>query len=425
MQKGSIGRNIVLMTLGTVLAQSINVLVQPILTRIVPAETLGIYTYLISLASMVIPVASLKLDMLIVSERSDKEAQYITDVSIMIVIFVSVVYLLIILLSNCMSQENVFNKYGLLTLFVPAIVFTSGLRFLFISYNNRYKQYQLIARIGLLREGSRAIIQILGGVLRGGEVGQLLGYLLAPLFGIRYQIKHYVYKLKKRKFVSWDKCRDIIFYKGRRQICYLVPAQFVNSVTSSLITISIAFLFSSTMLAYYSASVRLLDIPSIFISSNISKVCFKQLSENVNRGEVVVPIILKIILLILPVSILGFGILYFVAQPFCGFVFGKEYTIAGDYIQCLTLMYILRLVSTSFVGIFTVFGKQKIELFFNISLFAWAILTFVVAKTFSLSLMSFLSMINIGYSLVYLAILVGYILVCMRYDRNLRSSDCK
>ena len=147
------------MTLGTVLAQSINVLVQPILTRIVPAETLGIYTYLISLASMVIPVASLKLDMLIVSERSDKEAQYITDVSIMIVIFVSVVYLLIILLSNCMSQENVFNKYGLLTLFVPAIVFTSGLRFLFISYNNRYKQYQLIARIGLLREGSRAIIQ--------------------------------------------------------------------------------------------------------------------------------------------------------------------------------------------------------------------------------------------------------------------------
>ena len=80
-KSNSIWIGITHMGLGTVLAQMINIVAQPILTRIFPAETLGIYTYIISLATMIIPVASLKLDMLIVSESDDKEAQYITAVS--------------------------------------------------------------------------------------------------------------------------------------------------------------------------------------------------------------------------------------------------------------------------------------------------------------------------------------------------------
>ena len=83
-KKNSIWVGILHMGLGTVLAQMINIVVQPILTRVFPTETLGIYTYLISLATMIIPVASLKLDMLIVSEPNEKEAQYITDACIII-----------------------------------------------------------------------------------------------------------------------------------------------------------------------------------------------------------------------------------------------------------------------------------------------------------------------------------------------------
>ena len=88
--RNSIWRGIFVMGFGTVLAQMINVLVQPILTRIVSAETLGIYTYIVSLATMVIPVASLKMDMLIVSEKDDEQAQYITDVSLILDVIVSV-----------------------------------------------------------------------------------------------------------------------------------------------------------------------------------------------------------------------------------------------------------------------------------------------------------------------------------------------
>ena len=45
---------------------------------------------------MAIPVASLKLDMLIASEDSDDEAQYVIDLSIVIALGVSIIYFLVI-----------------------------------------------------------------------------------------------------------------------------------------------------------------------------------------------------------------------------------------------------------------------------------------------------------------------------------------
>ena len=166
-KSNSIWIGIIHMGLGTVLAQMINIVAQPILTRIFPAETLGIYTYIISLATMIIPVASLKLDMLIVSESDDKEAQYITDACIIINIFISLIYALVIAVGYQITDNNIFNKYGIIIYIVPILVFTNGLRFLFISYLNRYKEYKTISIIAIIREAIRAIIQVGSGFLWG------------------------------------------------------------------------------------------------------------------------------------------------------------------------------------------------------------------------------------------------------------------
>ena len=76
-------QNILIMGFGTVIAQSINVLVQPVLSRIFPASELGVYTFIISIGNILIPIASLKIDLLIVSEKDELKAQYITDVCMM------------------------------------------------------------------------------------------------------------------------------------------------------------------------------------------------------------------------------------------------------------------------------------------------------------------------------------------------------
>ena len=422
-KKNSIWVGILHMGLGTVLAQMINIVVQPILTRVFPAETLGIYTYLISLATMIIPVASLKLDMLIVSEPNEKEAQYITDACIIINILISLIYAIVIIVGYQVSDNNIFNKYGIIIYVVPVLVFTNGLRFLFISYLNRYKEYKTISIIAIIREAIRAVIQVGAGFLSLGVFSLSMGYAVSPLFGLNIQMRNYLKELKERPRINLKKFKEIVLVKGKRQILFLVPAQFINSFSASLVTISITALFSAKILGYYSAGVRILDIPIVFITSNVSKVCYQRISENVANKKPVLRTLMSVIIVLSVVSIMGFGTLYVIAPRLSEIVFGQGYRVAGEYIRCLCVMYAVRLVATSFAGVYTVFKKQNFELILNILLIVSAGVSYVVCSMFNFEVTTYLKFMNTGYTIVYLLMLLGYIVMCKNYDKKIRSVE--
>ena len=408
------------MTLGTVLAQSINVFIQPILTRLYSPNVLGMYTVIVSIASIIIPVASLKIEMLIVSSESDIEAQKLTDLSILISVFVSLLSFIMILILFFFPKENFTQKYGLIVFFIPILIFTNGIRFIFISYNNRYKEYKKIAVVGMFRELSRAVIQTLSKFLSLGIFGLLSGYAISPILGFKIQAIKYLNKLKERKFINIDESRVLLKTKGKNQILYLVPAQLLNSISASFITLSISTLFSDKIVGYYSAGVRILDVPIVFITANVSKVMFQKFSENkINRRENF-PIFIRVVKILGILSILGFGILYTIAPKMSEIVFGKGYYITGNYIRLLTLMYFIRFVTTSFSGVYTIYNFQRFELMLNILLIGLAIFAQFISKNNNYSVETYFRFINISYTIVYLLTFIGYFVVIKSYDKNLR-----
>ena len=211
--------------------------------------------------------------------------------------------------------------------------------------------------------------------------------------------------------------------KGKRQILFLVPAQFINSFSSSLVTISITALFSAKILGYYSAGVRILDIPIVFITSNVSKVCYQRISENVANKKPVLRTLMSVIIVLSVVSIMGFGTLYVIAPRLSEIVFGQGYRVAGEYIRCLCVMYAVRLVATSFAGVYTVFKKQNFELILNILLIVSAGVSYVVCSMFNFEVTTYLKFMNTGYTIVYLLMLLGYIVMCKNYDKKIRSVE--
>lgn len=407
------------MGFGTVIAQMINVLIQPVLTRIVPAETLGIYTYIVSMANIVIPIASLKLEMLVVSETDDTEAQFITDVCIWINLIITAAYFIVILIGYNIPGLTTFNKYGVVVFLAPFLALTNGIRFLFISYNNRYKKYKLITGVAIIREAVRAAIQVVSGLLSFGVVGQAMGYALSPAVGLHLQAKQYIARKKERKKLSFEKAKEVVFKKGRGQILYLVPGQFINSLASSFVTISITTLFSATVLGHYSAGVRLLEIPILFITSNVNKVCYQRFSENVANKRPLTKTLFSLIAVLSVIAFGGFGLLYFIAPRLSEIVFGQGYYIAGVYIKHLCLMYAIRLVATSFNGIFTIFGKQKYELGLNIALILVAAIAYAFVSKLGLDIEVYLSIIGFGYAAVYAILLTGYCVICKKFDKSL------
>ncbi len=407
------------MGFGTVIAQLINVLIQPVLTRIVPAETLGIYTYIVSMANIVIPIASLKLEMLVVSETDDNEAQFITDICVWIILIVSAVFYIVILVGYSIPGMSTFNKYGAVVFLAPLLALTNGLRFLFINYNNRYKKYKLITAVAIVREAVRAVIQVVSGLLTFGVVGQAMGYAISPAAGLHLQTKEYLDRRKERAKLSFEKAKEIVLKKGKGQILYLVPGQFINSFSHAFVTISITTLFSATVLGYYSAGVRLLEIPILFITSNVNKVCYQRFSENVANKRPLIKTLFSLIVVLSIISFGCFGVLYFIAPKLSEIVFGQGYYIAGVYIKHLCLMYAIRFVATSFNGVLTIFGKQKYELGLNIALILVVATAYVLVSKFKFDIETYLNIVGLGYAAVYAIQLIGYCAICNKIDKSL------
>lgn len=418
MKLGSLSKNIAMMGLGTVLAQLINILVQPILSRIIPADDLGVYTYILSIANVVIPIASLKLELLIVSEQDEQKAQYITDVCILSCVLVSVLMLSVLLIVKLTIEDLPLFNYGNIVFVGPVIVLFNGLRFVFISYNNRYKQYKLISMLGVLREFARAVIQLLSGLLSLGPIGLLIGYAAAPVFGFRIQMKSYFEGIRSRPMITLPVIRSVI-HDGRKQMLFITPAQLLNSFSASLITIMIGSLYASSTLGYYSMGVRVLEVPIIFIAANVSKVCFQAICERKSKNEKVTPVVISVALPIAACSIVFFSMLFFFAERFCALLFGDGYEIAGVYIKCLCLMYATRLVATSFAGTFTAFNRQGYELFLNSLLVIGASVVFLISKYNSFDIILFLTLIGSLYTCVYLLMFFGMLVSCVMHDRSI------
>ena len=82
-----------------------------------------------------------------------------------------------------------------------------------------------------------------------------------------------------------------------------------------------------------------------------------------------------------------------------------------------------RLVATSFAGVYTVFRKQNFELILNILLIVSAGVSYVVCSMFNFEVITYLKFMNTGYTIVYLMMLLGYIVMCKNYDKKIRSVE--
>ena len=132
---------------------------------------------------------------------------------------------------------------------------------------------------------------------------------------------------------------------------------------------------------------------------------------------------MSVIIVLSAVSIMGFGTLYVIAPRLSEIVFGQGYRVAGEYIRCLCVMYAVRLVATSFAGVYTVFKKQNFELILNILLIVSAGVSYVVCSMFNFEVITYLRFMNTGYTIVYLMMLLGYIVMCKNYDKKIRSVE--
>ncbi|HAN76795.1 MAG TPA: hypothetical protein DCQ31_02935, partial [Bacteroidales bacterium] len=178
--KTDITRNTSILISGTVLAQVIPLVLQPVLRRYFEPEVFGAYAVYISILAILIMASSLRYEQAVVLPKADKHAANLVFVSLLFSVLFSLLLLVVVLIWNqkLLQFLNLKPAYAVFLYLLPLGVFLSGAYQSLYFWLIRKKAFKGISYNKFVRrafEGSSqlafALIKTGNGLLFGDIIG--------------------------------------------------------------------------------------------------------------------------------------------------------------------------------------------------------------------------------------------------------------
>lgn len=345
---------------GTGTAQLITIAISPILTRIYSPEDFGLLALFFSFASIIGISATGRYDLAILLPDTDQKAKNLALLSATIAICVSVFsFLIIFLLKDYFVDWFGITEISFMIYLIPIAIILISFSTVFVALLNRLKKYRAIAVAKISRTSGIAIGQLGLGFAGITMYGLILGKLLGDLFYTLYGFWA-VAKNKKLKEAGYDyQILKQQAYKYKNFPRINVLHAITNSSSLNMPNIILATLFSPAIAGFYNLSYRICFSPVQLIASSVQQVFSRSVSERSNKNEAIHAFMKSIFLQLLSFGAVPFLILIVTAPWLFGFIFGKEWIIAGTYTQVLAPFLFLVFITSPLTYIPLLLNKHK------------------------------------------------------------------
>jgi len=399
-------RNVLTLMTGTTIAQTIPIAISPILTRLYSPQDFGVFALFIAISAIFSSIATGRYEYAIMLPKKNDQAVNIFALGLIITSTISLTLLILILIFHSyliilLGNSNI----GLWLYFIPFTVFFTGLYNLLNYYNNRLKQYKILANATIIKSIATAVIQLIIGFLYEGVVGLISGQLLSQVFANGKLLKTII---KDKIIVS--KIKILVLAKKYKDFPkFSMWSNLINTSSVHLTNILISLFYSLSTLGLYSLVQRVLGLPTSLIGHAMGQVFFQEaVNEKLHTGGCIKTFqatIKKLILIAIP----SFTIFYYIIEDIFELVFGSEWRIAGTYAQILIPLYFANFISSPLAIITSVFQKQKVSLLIN------SILISTSTSIIYLSHIYGFTFINTLFYLSY-AMMINYFLFIIYYN---------
>lgn len=362
--KSEFSRNVLTLMTGTTIAQAIPIAISPILTRIYTPEDFGVLALYMSVASILSVAATGRYEMAIMLPKKEEDAINIVVLSIAISLFVSFLSLIIISvfnsqITNLLGNPDISNWLY----FIPVTVLLTGVYQSLNYWSNRKKQYKRLAVSRVVQSGTAATVNLgmgfsgfgSSGLIVGSVVGQaIVTSILSKMIWNEDKAKsHFINRLKilamARRYVKFPK--------------YDIFASLSNVSAHQITHILFNALFNSTIAGYFYLTQKILSLPITFIASTISDVfrqsATKEYQQFGNAKKIYVSTFKKLFVL----SFFPSLILYLYSVELFVFIFGEQWSVAGEYAKILVPMLFLKFISSPLSFMLYIAEKQAINMY--------------------------------------------------------------
>ncbi len=328
--------NTLKLVIGAGIGQAITLIISPILTRLYTPSEFGIFTFFISIVGGLALVSTLRYEMAIILQKDEKNAINMASLSLFISFCICCFLLLLVTTGTLFLPDVVGHGVMKQWLFLlPFLVLLIGTGNIFQNWFNRKRNYSILA-VGKVinsagNNGGMLILGLVGAGVWGLLGGYMIGYFLFALFFLIVFAYSGRASLKDINFSFFSSLA-----KRHRDLPLSNTPQVIVELMQNYGIVYLAqIFFTSSVIGWFSLSMRVLQSPLMLIGSSLSQVLYKDASELYRSAGQIRGLVLKTVKLSSLIALPMLIVLLTVGPWLFTFIFGERWGESGIYARIL------------------------------------------------------------------------------------------
>jgi O-antigen/teichoic acid export membrane protein len=400
-RRGSFASNVLTMMTGTAMAQAVPLLISPILTRLYRPEDFGVLALYMAITSVLSVIAAGRYELAVILPEKEDDAVNIMFLALFICLLIGSALCIFMTVFNAELTTFFGNReISFWLYFVPASVAITGVYNTFYYWSTRKLQYGQLVVSKISQTTSMGAVNLLMGFKGFGATGLVTGGIAGQITSAGV-MGFQIWKDDKEKcrFCNADGMKNQL-RRYKNFPLYSIPAGLMNVLSNQIPIYVLSIYFGGAVVGFFALTQRVLGAPISLISASILDV-FKQRASNdyITYGNCK-DIFIKALFGLLVVSIIPFALFYYGAPKIFEIIFGKDWIIAGEYAQILTIMFFFRFIASPLSFVIYIAEKQKYDLIWQSLLFGATVISMfagVYLNNVKIALLCF----SLSYSVLY------------------------
>ncbi len=403
---------------GTAGAQLITVAAYFLLTRIYSPDDFGLFSIFCSYLEVLVIASTCKYELSIVAAADEREASAVSSFALKMNTAVSILLLVVAaILCATRSLPGKMSELGYIAMLIPPLVYFSGTSRVYENLFNRQRQYGKIALSEAVNAAATVAAKTCLGLAGLFSAGMPVGTVLGRMAGnINYRVALRRLQLPHTTFAEQRQAAS----RHRNFPLFVAPKDFANSLSFNLPAIWLANYFDLAEVGLFSLAVTFVFRPVNILNVTVEKVLYSRAVEHRLKGERMWPEVRQFLLPAVAIGLPVAVVLFFLADPLFGFLFGSQWAACGYYVRCLLPWILTMLLTNSLMYVSNVFSTQRAEFIFCLVLLALragAVMAGIVVGSFRTGILLFC----VASTVVSAALLWWYLYQILRHDKNLKS----
>lgn len=399
---------------GTLVAQLLNVLFIPIITRLYGPEELGELGYYLRIVLFFAALVTLRLELGFLNERHVDHRSLLLKFTLKWSLILSVLILIPLFGYYLFASDDLPSIY--MIILIPAGVFLHALFNIGTHWELAEERFSSISLARFTHSFITNGLKVGAGWLKLGS----LGLIIAVIIGLATSSLIYLRKMPLRVIASTKKTGALL-KKHRELYLYNLPHVLVDLFRDFALASLIIIFFSERDYGYFDHTFRVLKLPLTFLGAAVGQALFSRIAAMIAEKRHLQGFVIKTVLGLTLAAIIPFAVVYFYGPELFGFVFGEEWSTAGVLGSTMTAWLFMNMIVSPLSYLPVALDEQRPYFFWNVAGTLILILSIVIPVYFMenvefLDVIQWVTWIQVLY---HLGLLAFFVKIIRNYENSL------